>query len=62
MAREQAQQGCDVRVTNVAPAQDPRQQQQQPQGPSSTVVRNPAPDAAPPAGSSTIYGTYKISR
>jgi hypothetical protein len=59
MAREQAQQGSSVHVSNAAPAQGPGQQQQ---GGSNTVIRNPAPDAAPPASSSEIYGTFKISR
>jgi hypothetical protein len=58
MARTQAQQSSDVRITNAAPAQGTRQQDT----PSNTVVRNPAPDAAPPASSSEIYGTFKISR
>jgi hypothetical protein len=61
MAREQAQQGSNVRVTNAATQQAPHQQQQQ-ITPSNTVVRNPAPDAAPPASSSEIYGTFRISR
>ncbi len=31
-------------------------------GPSNTIVRNPAPDAAPPALMPQIYGSYTISR
>ena len=29
---------------------------------SNSVVHNPSPDAAPPAASTGIYGSYKISR
>jgi hypothetical protein len=61
MAREQVQQSCDAPV-NDAPGQESGSVRRQDGAPSNTVVRNPAPDAAPASVPSEISGIYRISR
>lgn len=47
------------RAENAEPSPAARQNDS---GSPNTVVRNPAPDAAPPTPMPQIYGSYKITR
>jgi hypothetical protein len=59
MAQQDSDKRHSVRAESAKPSEAVRQNDT---GSSNTVVRNPAPDAAPPAASPEIYGTFTITR
>jgi hypothetical protein len=63
MTRNQDNEQCSVLRAETA-NMVVRHQPQSDTAPSNTVIRNPAPDAAPAAApsSSIAYGTFRISR